>query len=67
MPEFLAGIRDAVVQHQRLHVEKRILHGDISDVHIVLTNNTEDDKSRGMLIDLGRSATLEQNLAAEND
>ncbi|CCU81596.1 serine/threonine protein kinase domain protein [Blumeria hordei DH14] len=35
--EFLVVIRDAIVAHRRLYVEKKILHGDISD---------------GMLIDL---------------
>ncbi|CAD6503667.1 BgTH12-03326 [Blumeria graminis f. sp. triticale] len=48
--EFLVGIRDAIVAHRRLYVEKNILHGDISDGNIILA--TVGGKTQGMLIDL---------------
>ncbi|CAD6503681.1 BgTH12-03340 [Blumeria graminis f. sp. triticale] len=55
--EFLVGIRDAIVAHRRLYVEKKILHGDISDGNIILA--TVDGKTQGMLIDLDHAEMVE--------
>ncbi|SZF00766.1 unnamed protein product [Blumeria hordei] len=48
--QFLVVIRDAIVAHRRLYVEKKILHGDISDGNIILAK--VGGKIQGMLIDL---------------
>ncbi|CAD6503675.1 BgTH12-03334 [Blumeria graminis f. sp. triticale] len=55
--EFLVGIRDAIVAHRRLYVEKNILHGDISDGNIILA--TVGGKTQGMLIDLDHAEMVE--------
>ncbi|VDB89948.1 Bgt-51395 [Blumeria graminis f. sp. tritici] len=55
--EFLVGIRDAIVAHHRLYVEKNILHGDISEGNIILA--TVDGKTQGMLIDLDHAEMVE--------
>ncbi|VDB90536.1 Bgt-51634 [Blumeria graminis f. sp. tritici] len=55
--EFLVGIRDAIVAHRRLYVEKKILHGDISDGNIILAN--VGGKTQGMLIDLDHAEIVE--------
>ncbi|VDB95349.1 Bgt-50101 [Blumeria graminis f. sp. tritici] len=34
--EFLFGIREAILAHRRLNVEKNLLHGDKSDGNIIL-------------------------------
>ncbi|SZF04411.1 unnamed protein product [Blumeria hordei] len=36
--EFVEDIRDAIIAHQRLFVEKEVLHGDISDGNIILVS-----------------------------
>ncbi|CAD6503727.1 BgTH12-03385 [Blumeria graminis f. sp. triticale] len=55
--EFLVGIRDAILAHRRLYVEKKILHGDISDGNIILA--TVDGKTQGMLIDFDHAEMVE--------
>ncbi|CAD6503685.1 BgTH12-03344 [Blumeria graminis f. sp. triticale] len=55
--EFLVGIRDAILAHRRLYVEKKILHGDISDGNIILA--TVGGKTQGMLIDLDHAEMVE--------
>ncbi|CAD6501100.1 BgTH12-01354, partial [Blumeria graminis f. sp. triticale] len=55
--EFLVGIRDAIVAHRRLYVEKKILHGDISDGNIILA--TVGGKTQGMLIDLDHAEMVD--------
>ncbi|CAD6501160.1 BgTH12-01414 [Blumeria graminis f. sp. triticale] len=53
--QFLTVIRDAIMGHQRLYYEKRITHGDISQGNIIIVTPSEEDRSRGMLIDLDNS------------
>ncbi|CAD6503693.1 BgTH12-03352 [Blumeria graminis f. sp. triticale] len=55
--EFLVGIRDAILAHRRLYVEKKILHGDISDGNIILA--TVGGKTQEMLIDLDHAEMVE--------
>ncbi|CAD6503663.1 BgTH12-03322 [Blumeria graminis f. sp. triticale] len=56
--EFLIGIRDAIAGHRRLYCKKKILHGDISDNNIILTNFR--DTLEGQLIDLDQSIDVKQ-------
>ncbi|CAD6503714.1 BgTH12-03372 [Blumeria graminis f. sp. triticale] len=53
--EFLVGIRDAILGHQRLFV-KNILHGDISDSNIILVS--AGGVSKGVLIDLDHAVKV---------
>ncbi|CCU76931.1 serine/threonine-protein kinase Sgk2 [Blumeria hordei DH14] len=48
--QFLVVIRDAIVAYRRLYVEKKILHGDISDGNIILAK--VGGQIQGVLIDL---------------
>ncbi|CAD6501155.1 BgTH12-01409 [Blumeria graminis f. sp. triticale] len=56
--QFLIVIRDAIMGHQRLYNEKEITHGDISQGNIIIVTPSEEDRSRGMLIDLDNSISL---------
>ncbi|CAD6500192.1 BgTH12-04295 [Blumeria graminis f. sp. triticale] len=56
--QFLIVLRDAILGHQNLFIEKKIIHNDISDTNIIIVTPTEDDRSRGMLIDLDHSLAL---------
>ncbi|VDB88716.1 Bgt-50277 [Blumeria graminis f. sp. tritici] len=55
--EFLRGIRDAIMAHQRLFVEKKVLHGDISDGNIILP--FVGGRFRGLLIDFDHAVKVE--------
>ncbi|CAD6503704.1 BgTH12-03362 [Blumeria graminis f. sp. triticale] len=55
--EFLKGIRDAIMAHQRLFVERKVLHGDISDGNIILA--FVDGMVRGILIDFDHAVKVE--------
>ncbi|CCU83174.1 serine/threonine-protein kinase Sgk2 [Blumeria hordei DH14] len=59
--QFLIVLRDAILGHQNLFMEKKIIHSDISDTNIIIVTPTEDDRSRGMLIDLDHSLALDYN------
>ncbi|KAI0400036.1 serine/threonine-protein kinase Sgk2 [Xylaria palmicola] len=50
--ELLHGLRDAITVHQSLYLDGRILHRDISENNIIITDPTKADGFRGMLIDL---------------
>ncbi|CAD6501148.1 BgTH12-01402 [Blumeria graminis f. sp. triticale] len=52
--QFLIIIRDALMGHRGLF-NKKIIHSDISEDNIIIVTPTEDDRSRGMLIDLDLS------------
>ncbi|CAD6501118.1 BgTH12-01372 [Blumeria graminis f. sp. triticale] len=56
--QFLIVLRDAILAHKSLFIEKDIIHNDISDSNIIIVTPTEDDRSRGMLIDLDHSIAL---------
>ncbi|VDB88723.1 Bgt-50276 [Blumeria graminis f. sp. tritici] len=55
--EFVEGIRDAIMAHQRLFVEKKVLHGDISDGNIILA--FVGGRFRGLLIDFDHAVKVE--------
>ncbi|EPQ64241.1 hypothetical protein BGT96224_3609B [Blumeria graminis f. sp. tritici 96224] len=56
--QFLIVLRDAILGHRSLFIEKEIIHNDISDSNIIIVTPTEYDRSRGMLIDLDHSVAL---------
>lgn len=50
--ELLEGLRDAIKVHQSLYTDGKILHRDISENNIIITNPSYADGFKGMLIDL---------------
>ncbi|KAG6037944.1 hypothetical protein E4U41_004648 [Claviceps citrina] len=50
--EVLEGLRDAIKAHRSLYMDGKILHRDISENNIILTNPSTADGLKGMLIDL---------------
>ncbi|KAI1271450.1 serine/threonine-protein kinase Sgk2 [Xylaria sp. FL0933] len=50
--ELLYALRDAIVAHRSLHRDGSILHRDISENNIIITDPAKADGLRGMLIDL---------------
>lgn len=56
--EFLVGIRDAILGHRRLYLEKKLLHGDVSDGNIILVST--GGRTQGVLIDLDHAVKTEK-------
>ncbi|RMZ78041.1 hypothetical protein DV736_g6695, partial [Chaetothyriales sp. CBS 134916] len=50
--ELVAALRDAIRAHQSLYLEGKILHRDISENNIIITDPKKADGFHGMLIDL---------------
>lgn len=50
--ELLEGLRDAIKAHRSLFMDGKILHRDISENNIILTDPATADGVKGMLIDL---------------
>ncbi|KJZ69252.1 hypothetical protein HIM_11355 [Hirsutella minnesotensis 3608] len=50
--ELLEGLRDAIKVHRSLYVDGKILHRDISENNVIVTDPDKADGFRGMLIDL---------------
>ncbi|KAI9782551.1 MAG: hypothetical protein M1816_001848 [Peltula sp. TS41687] len=50
--ELLEALRDAIRAHRSLYVDGHILHRDISENNIIITNPEDADGFKGMLIDL---------------
>ncbi|KAF5139517.1 hypothetical protein E5D57_003313 [Metarhizium anisopliae] len=50
--ELLEGLRDAIKVHRSLFMDGKILHRDISENNIILTDPGKADGFKGMLIDL---------------
>ncbi|CCU82213.1 serine/threonine-protein kinase Sgk2 [Blumeria hordei DH14] len=57
--EFLNCILDAIIGHRDLYAKANVLHGDISEGNIILTRHDADGKSRGILIDLDMSTSVD--------
>lgn len=51
IPELLKALRDAIKAHRSLYTKGKILHRDISENNIIITNPKEADGFTGMLID----------------
>ncbi|SZF02210.1 unnamed protein product [Blumeria hordei] len=65
--QFLIVMRDAIMGHQRLYNEKKITHGDISHGNIIIVTPTEEDRSRGMLIDFDNSLSMHDEFLWEKE
>ncbi|SZF02213.1 unnamed protein product [Blumeria hordei] len=65
--QFLIVMRDAITGHQRLYNEKKITHGDISQGNIIIVTPTEEDRSRGMLIDFDNSYSMHDEFLWEKE
>ena len=50
--ELLRAVRDAIKVHRSLFLDGRILHRDVSESNMVITDPKENDGLSGMLIDL---------------
>ncbi|KAI0117805.1 serine/threonine-protein kinase Sgk2 [Nemania sp. FL0031] len=50
--ELLQSLRDAITIHRSLYLDGKILHRDISENNIIITDLAKADGFRGMLIDL---------------
>ncbi|VDB89063.1 Bgt-51982 [Blumeria graminis f. sp. tritici] len=55
--EYLEGIRDNIMAYQRLFVEKKVFHGEISDGNITLA--FVGGRYRGLLIDFDHAVKVE--------
>ena len=51
LPELLKALRDAIKAHRSLYTAGKILHRDISENNIIITDPKEADGFTGMLID----------------
>ncbi|KAL2043513.1 hypothetical protein N7G274_003820 [Stereocaulon virgatum] len=51
IPELLKALRDAIKAHRSLYTKGKILHRDISENNIIITDREEADGFTGMLID----------------
>ncbi|KAL8673853.1 MAG: hypothetical protein Q9168_001718 [Polycauliona sp. 1 TL-2023] len=52
IPELLEALRDAIRAHRSLYTKGKILHRDISENNIIITDPKEADGFTGMLIDV---------------
>ena len=52
IPELIEGLRDAIKVHRSLFMDGQILHRDISENNIIITDSPKGDGFKGMLIDL---------------
>ena len=52
VPELLRAFRDAIKAHRSLFLDGKILHRDISENNIIITDPKEADGFSGMLIDM---------------
>ena len=52
IPELLTTLRDAIKAHRSLYIQGNILHRDISENNIIITDPKKTDGFTGMLIDL---------------
>ncbi|OJD12101.1 hypothetical protein AJ78_07250 [Emergomyces pasteurianus Ep9510] len=50
--ELLKALRDAIKAHQSLYLDENILHRDISENNIIITDSDKTDGHTGMLINL---------------
>ena len=60
VPELLTALRDAIKAHKSLYIDGGILHRDISENNIIITDPRKADGFAGMLIDLDLAILSEQ-------
>ena len=58
IPELLATLRDAIKAHRSLYIQGEILHRDISENNIIITDPKKTGGFTGMLIDLDLAKAL---------
>ena len=56
----LQAFRDAIQAHKLLFLKGRILHRDVSENNLIMTDPTQNDGFSGMLIDLDLAAEVEE-------
>lgn len=59
--ELLQALRDAIQAHRSLSLVGKILHRDISQNNIIITDRKETGGFSGMLIDLDLATTIDEN------
>ncbi|VCU41201.1 Bgt-50744 [Blumeria graminis f. sp. tritici] len=64
--DLLQGIRDAILAHQSLFKEVRILHRDVSINNIILTDPAVNNGRYGLLIDLDLAISLNDVNSEQN-
>ncbi|VCU41207.1 Bgt-20440 [Blumeria graminis f. sp. tritici] len=64
--DLLQGIRDAILAHQSLFKEARILHRDVSINNIILTDPAVNNGRYGLLIDLDLAISLNDVNSEQN-
>lgn len=52
VPQLLTALRDAIQAHRSLYIQGKILHRDISENNIIITDPKKADGFTGILIDL---------------
>ena len=57
--EPLRAVRDAIKVHRSLFLDGRILHRDVSELNMIITDPKENDGLTGMLIDLELGTVVE--------
>ncbi|VCU39387.1 Bgt-20073 [Blumeria graminis f. sp. tritici] len=60
--EFLSCLLDAIIGHRDLYAKANVLHSDVSEGNIILTKPDADGKSRGILIDLDMSTSVDDKV-----
>ncbi|CAD6500180.1 BgTH12-04283 [Blumeria graminis f. sp. triticale] len=63
--EFLSCILDAIIGHRDLYTDAKVLHCDVSEGNIILSKPDADGKSRGLLIDLDMSTSIDGQVNEE--
>ena len=61
MPELLLAFRDAIKAHRDLLMKGKILHRDVSQNNIIVTDPNQNDGSTGMLIDLDLATVVKED------
>ncbi|XXG98085.1 rRNA-binding ribosome biosynthesis protein [Hypoxylon texense] len=66
LSELLHAMRDAIKCHRSLLFDARILHQDISVGNIIIVDGREEDKPKGILIDLDSAVELAEGTSKDD-
>ncbi|KEZ41236.1 Uncharacterized protein SAPIO_CDS7324 [Scedosporium apiospermum] len=64
--ELLQVFRDAIKCHRSLYDDAKILHQDISSGNMIILDNEDERKPKGILIDLDSAIELDEGLETEH-